>query len=819
MGEDRRSIGEVLHGVLGSALLARPHRFDDALDGVEEERFRLVDRLGVALGDRLNDLDLGVVQRSVRGVCAPQGGTVALDVPDEVVDGGVVPFEQLAERQRRSDRDGRRTVGLHLLDLHDRLVYHTFTLPARGLESCLGGAGNASVGSPPASAVFMETLKRIAPAVAGMDPNDVETIAVLGAGNMGHGIAEVAALAGYDVTIRDINEELVQEGYEQIEWSLGKLAEKGRIDEEADAVLERVTPVVEMSEAVADADFLIEAVPERMDVKKDVYREVEEYAPEHAVFTTNTSSLSITELSEVTERPERFCGMHFFNPPVRMDLVEVIQGAHTAEETLELVEAIAEDFGKTPVRVHKDSPGFIVNRILVPLMNEAAWLVHDDVATIQEVDSAAKFGLGIPMGCFELADQVGIDVGYHVLEYMHEELGEAYEPCPLIVEKVDAEELGKKTDEGFYDYEDGGVEIPSDAGSEEVTTRLLAVMANEVAKLVGNDVAEPAAIDRAVQLGGGFPEGPARMADDAGLESLVSTLEALHEEGKPRYEPAAYLRERAERGGFYADGEDADAGEDFETLRIERPGERVGKLVLDRPHRMNTIGETVLEELSAAIDLLEEDDEVRAVLLVGEGDGAFSAGADVQGFGGGADPLTAADLSRLGQETFGKLESCGMPVVAGIDGYCLGGGMELATCADLRVASPDSEFGQPEHDLGLIPGWGGTQRLKHVVGEGRAREIILTADRYDAETMADYGFVNRVEDDAEDAAFELAADLAAGPPIAQRFTKRAMLAGRESVDAGLEIESQAFGHLMRTDDLAEGLTAFMGDRDPEFEGR
>jgi enoyl-CoA hydratase/3-hydroxyacyl-CoA dehydrogenase len=161
-----------------------------------------------------------------------------------------------------------------------------------------------------------------------------------------------------------------------------------------------------------------------------------------------------------------------------------------------------------------------------------------------------------------------------------------------------------------------------------------------------------------------------------------------------------------------------------------------------------------------------------------------------------------------------------MPVVAGIDGYCLGGGMELATCADMRVASDRSEFGQPEHDLGLLPGWGGTQRLKHIVGEGRAKEIIFTADRFDAETMADYGFVNEVVEVSEfdERAMDLATDLASGPPIAQKYTKRAMLAGRDDTDAGLEVESQAFGHLMNTDDLMEGVTAFMGDGEPNFQG-
>lgn len=659
-----------------------------------------------------------------------------------------------------------------------------------------------------------------------MEVDEINTITVLGAGNMGHGIAEVAAIAGFDVNLRDIKDEFVQNGYDQIEWSLGKLAEKDQLsEEEADAALDRVTPIVDFEEAVSDTDFVIEAVPEKMEIKKDVYGEMEEYAPDHAVFATNTSSLSITELSEVTERPERFCGMHFFNPPVRMQLVEVISGAHTEDEVLDLTEDLAEEMGKTPVRVRKDSPGFIVNRVLVPLMNEAAWIVESGDGTVAEVDSASKFDMGLPMGSFELADQVGIDVGYHVLDYMHEVLGDAYEPCPLLVQKVEDETLGKKTGEGFYDYDDGGVDIPTDAGTEAIVHRLQAVMANEVAKLVGNDVADPDAIDEATMLGAGFPNGPAKIADEAGLDTLLSTLEDLYEEtGAERYEPADYLYEAAEEGGFYGgeDGEDGDSGQyDFDTIRVEKPGDYLGKVVIDRPHRMNTISGELLGELGEAIDTLAEDDDVRALLLVGEGDKAFSAGADVQSMAaGGGDPIEAVELSKKGQDTFGKLESCPMPVLAAIDGYCLGGGMEMATCADMRIASERSEMGQPEHDLGLLPGWGGTQRLKHIVGEGRAKEIIFTADRFDAQTMADYGFINEVVEvsEFEDRAGELARDLAAGPPIAQKYTKRAMLAGRDDTDAGLEVESQAFGHLMSTDDLMEGITAFMGDGEPNFKG-
>ena len=675
-----------------------------------------------------------------------------------------------------------------------------------------------------------------------MELDEVNAVTVLGAGNMGHGIAELAALAGYDVVLRDIEEELVRKGYDQIEWSLGKLAENDRITQaEADDALDRITPLVDLEEAVEDADVVVEAVPERMDIKKDVYGDLESYAPNRAIFATNTSSLSITELSEVTERPERFCGMHFFNPPVRMPLVEVISGAHTSQETLELVEDLAEEMGKTPVLVHKDSPGFIVNRVLVPVMNEAAWIVESGDATMAEVDSTTKYGLGHPMGSFELADQVGIDVGYHVLDYMHEVLGDAYRPCPLLESKVEAGDLGRKTGRGFYDYEDreasetsqadgeavdgDGPQVPSDEVRDDVKRRLVAVMANEVAGLVADDVADAAAIDRAMKLGASYPDGPARLADELGLDVVVETLDELHDEtGEVRYEAVPYLRELAESGERFRDGDADDADADdlsgFETIRVERDG-GVGHIVIDRPHRMNSITPEMIDELGAAVDALEADDETRAVLVTGAGDRAFSAGADAQSLASDADHLSAVELSRKGQATFGKLRDADFPVVAAIDGYCLGGGMELATCADLRVASDRSELGQPEHNLGILPGWGGTQRLQRIVGEGRAKEIIFTADRFDAETMYDYGFVNEVvaADEFEDRAWELARTMASGPPVAQRYTKRAMHRGWEDADAGLEIEAQSFGHLVGTEDMMEGVTAFMSDRDPEFEGK
>ncbi|MXR50980.1 3-hydroxyacyl-CoA dehydrogenase [Halovenus sp. WSH3] len=656
-----------------------------------------------------------------------------------------------------------------------------------------------------------------------MELADVDTITVLGAGTMGHGIAEVAALSGYSVKMRDIKEEFVEDGYEQITWSLDKLAENERItEEEAEAAKENVTPLVDIEEAMEGSDVVIEAAPENMDIKADVYEEVVEYAPEHTVFTSNTSSLSITDLSELTDRPERFCGMHFFNPPVRMDLVEVIRGEHTSDETMDLIEDLAADMGKTPVRVRKDEPGFIVNSILVPLMNEACWIVEEDVATIAEVDSSTKYGMGLPMGAFELGDQVGNDVTYHVLEYMHEVLGAAYEPCPLLAETVENDHLGKKTGKGFYDYEDGeGADVPADQVREDVLDRLYAVLANETGKLIQKDVAPPEDIDEAVTLGAGFPKGPAKLCDEEGLDDAIATLEELQESSDAtRYEVSDGLRDAAEEGGFYGADEEDDAVE-FETIRVEYPTEMVGQIVLDRPHQLNTVNPEMLDEFGEAVDMLDDDEDVRAILVTGAGDRAFSAGADAMSMAGSANPIDAIELSRKGQETWAKLEDASVPTVAGIDGFALGGGMELAACADLRIATERSELGQPEFNLGLLPGWGGTQRLKNHIGESRAKEVIFTAERYEAETMHEWGFVNRLtdKDSFEEDAVELAADLAAGPPLAMEYTKKAMHAGRDDTEAGLETEAFAFGHLIATDDVMEGVTKIQSDEEPEFEGK
>lgn len=259
-----------------------------------------------------------------------------------------------------------------------------------------------------------------------------------------------------------------------------------------------------------------------------------------------------------------------------------------------------------------------------------------------------------------------------------------------------------------------------------------------------------------------------------------------------------------------------------ESLRVESVTETLSRVILDRPDDLNTFTVQMSEDLVRVIEQLEADSTTRAVVITGEGR-AFSAGADVSGGMGEADSVTreGVESSRRGQASFGRLRDSELPIVAAIDGYALGAGMELSMCADLRVASARSEFALPEHNLGLLPGWGGTARLQQLVGESIAKYIVFTGDRFSATQMQDWGFVHEVYDDEEfeDAAMSFAEKVADGPPLAQKYTKRAIHAAAESVDAGLEVEAHAIGHLLDTEDLVAGMEAFHGDDEPDFQGR
>ncbi len=288
-----------------------------------------------------------------------------------------------------------------------------------------------------------------------MSSSQIQKVAVLGAGLMGHGIAQVCAqTAGYDVALLDVKQEFVDRGVSMIRDSLGRFVAKGTMDrQKQDAILARIHPTTDLKAAVEDAQLVIEAATEDPKLKLDLYRRVAEYLPSGTTLASNTSSISITLLGSATKNPENVVGMHFFNPPQLMPLIEIIRGAKTSDATIETIRGVAKQIGKETVLCKKDSPGFIVNRILMPALNEATLLVNEGVADPEDIDKAITLGLSWPMGPLKLLDYVGLDTALGISEVFMQELEDTkYRPSPLIKQMVRAGLLGRKSGKGFYEW-------------------------------------------------------------------------------------------------------------------------------------------------------------------------------------------------------------------------------------------------------------------------------------------------------------------------------------------------------------------------------
>jgi enoyl-CoA hydratase / 3-hydroxyacyl-CoA dehydrogenase len=395
-----------------------------------------------------------------------------------------------------------------------------------------------------------------------MDVADIESMAVIGAGQMGRGIGAVAALAGYEVTICDVDADQLESALEHIEWSYGKSVDRDSIGrDEADAARERIGTTTDLPEAVSEVEFAIEAAVEQQGIKQDIFEDLDEHTPAGALLATNTSGLNITRLAETTDRPEQVVGMHWFNPPMLMDLVEVIETEHTPTETADLAEALVESFGKTPIRCRRDIPSFIVNRLMRPYGESASWLLYYEEAGMKEIDSAMKYKEDFPMGPFELADFTGgIQLRVEGEEdHLTDDRPMAYDTrvSPLIHDLYEQGRYGRKAGAGYYDYEDqDNPDIPESAGVEFDPIRVWASVINEAAKMVQGDVATPEDIDTGARLGGNWPVGPLRKADDLGADAVVrACIETarMHEriENVAESLPCNLLLEKAKAGGTF----------------------------------------------------------------------------------------------------------------------------------------------------------------------------------------------------------------------------------------------------------------------------
>jgi len=374
---------------------------------------------------------------------------------------------------------------------------------------------------------------------------EIKNITVLGSGIMGHGIAQVSAMAGYNVVLRDIEQPFLDKAMEKIKWSLDKLVSKEKISEnERNEIFSRIKPIVDLKDAVHDCDLVIEAVPEIMELKKKVYAELDKVASDQVVFASNTSTLPITEIANTISRPKKFIGIHFFNPPQLMKLVEVIPGQETSDDITNLTINFVKSVNKIPVTCRKDVPGFIVNRLFIPLVHEACYVMERQKIQQTEIDSAVKFRLGFPMGIFELADFTGLDVIHKATVEMHVRDKKVISPHPKIEQLFNEKKLGQKSGEGFYKYSDDKYErIPL---SEELAKKcdpiqIIANILNNAAWLVTNNASDIDEIEKAASLGLGLKKPLFETAKEIGMQKIVEELKKLSNKHGVFYEPDPLL--------------------------------------------------------------------------------------------------------------------------------------------------------------------------------------------------------------------------------------------------------------------------------------
>ena len=374
---------------------------------------------------------------------------------------------------------------------------------------------------------------------------EIKNITVLGSGIMGHGIAQVSAMAGYNVVLRDIEQQFLDKAMGKVKWSLDKLVSKEKISEEQrDEIFSRIIPIVDLNDAVRHSDLVIEAVPEIMDLKKKVYAELDKVANDSVIFASNTSTLPITEIADTISRPEKFIGIHFFNPPQLMKLVEVIPGQKTSDDVTNLTINFVKSVNKTPVTCRKDVPGFIINRLFIPLVHEACYVMERQKIQQMEIDSAVKFRLGFPMGIFELADFTGLDVIHKATVEMHMRDKKVILPHPSIEQLFNEKKLGQKSGEGFYKYSDDKyerIQLSEESAQKCDPTQIIANILNNAAWLVTNNASDIDEIEKAASLGLGLKKPLFDTAKEIGIKKIVEELKELSKKHGTFYEPDPLL--------------------------------------------------------------------------------------------------------------------------------------------------------------------------------------------------------------------------------------------------------------------------------------
>jgi enoyl-CoA hydratase/3-hydroxyacyl-CoA dehydrogenase len=664
----------------------------------------------------------------------------------------------------------------------------------------------------------------------------VSKAAVVGGGTMGGEIAQAIAAADIPVVVKDIEQKFVDAAVEKAravtEGQLARLVKKERLtQEQADARLAEVMGLVTGTtsyDQFGDVDFVIEAVPEKMEVKQAVFREIDAATPGHAILSSNTSSLSITEMAETTLRADKVVGFHFFYPASVMPLVEVIVGEDTSQETATAAYNFGQAIKKQPI-VCGEVPGFVVNKVLMATMGEIWRAQEEKGLSLQAIDEAIAAAKVAPMGPFFLTDLLGLDTVLHVAEHLNESYGESFYVHQGLKQLVAEGKLGAKSGgEGFF--KDGEQTIPGEAepDAEELVAMFTCRALIESCLLVEEGVASVRDIDVGMMAGAGLDPRrgllpPFWKADVEGLDKVLERMEQLQERHGDRFAPPVTLRRLVAQGrygistgqGFYPYPQ-PDPGEQPEKVQLETRGEVAIAWLANLP--MNAVSPEVIRDLATVWERVKAADGVKAMVIVSSVPVVFSAGADIKAFTA-MDEAAGAEMIEKGHALLRELGEAPVATVAAVNSIAFGGGCELAMACDVRIAAEAAVFAQPEIKLGIIPGFGGTQRLPRLVGASKALEMNLTGDAILSEEALEIGLVNRVVPDHElfETALMWGRKLAGQAPVAVGLIKS--VSNRGDLGEGIEAEKRGFATAFQSDDAKEGIDAFLSKRAPKWSGR
>ena len=556
--------------------------------------------------------------------------------------------------------------------------------------------------------------------------SSIKTVAIIGSGNMGSGIAQKSAQENFEIQMVDREEKWVNHGQEIISNLLEQALERRIFNiEQVNSIKEKISGVVGTNNVDPKTDLVIEAVFEDFNVKKDVFTILDQVCNEHTILASNTSSLSVNDLAKASGRPDRFIGLHFFYHPAKNRLVEIIPAESTTKNTLKAVETYCKTMGKVVI-ICKDRPGFVVNRFFVPWLNEACILLQEGVATAAQIDSIAREAFNIGMGPFALMNLTGPTIALHATDYLAEQLDTPrYTGAKNLREIVDKGELWKIGDEEHYD----------ENLSITVKERLLGQVFAVAGQIVDEEICSKEDVDRGAKVGLRWDEGPFEIANKIGIKEAYRMAE--------KYCKLVNFKIPITLENQFNISEDFI----FSYIDVEI-NDSVAIVRLNRPEAMNALNVKLVTELGDVIEGLNQNSSVNTIVLEGAGK-AFVAGADVKFF---VDKINEDsfqeiyDFTAHGHEVLNKIENSSKVTIALTTGLALGGGLELALSCDYRIGTNRTQFRFPETNIGIYPGLGGTQRTTRICGLEIARYAVLAGNFLNSETAKAFGLLTHLVD-------------------------------------------------------------------------